>query len=574
MKLAEALAGVATIDDVVAWWLIATLHWARFIELFPVDEYQPDLVAALSGYVNLMSSAPHLVPEDLREFLTNQMSESSSEDEAIQFGEWAAQVLNDPYQLADPESLARAIDWLSLAVEATPEDHPNHGGRLALLCYALRLRFERTGMLADLDRATEVGQRAVAAVSADDPSRATILSILGPVYGIRFEHTGLQKDLDSAIQIGELAIAAIPFGDSEHAINLSHLSAMLSIRSERTGMLADMDRAVELGRRAVAAIGPNDLNRGTCLSNFSAALIRRFERTGALADLDEAIQVSDLALATIPADHPDRSARLSNFASALLARFGRTQKLDDLNRAIDSGAEAVATNPSDHPDHAAQLSNLGVALRDRFEQTHELTDIDAAIDVGQQAVAATSIDHPNRASKLLNLAASLSRRFEHTGILTDRDRALSTYVSCLEHATGTPMVRAQAGRAGAALAADAGDWATAHSQLVLIISLLPSFTDMTLSPQDRQYHLRQLQGLGQDAARAVLGSKSNEGRRRQSTTAWQYLDQARTVLLTQALEIRTTAGRLQTTRPDLAIELDDLRKVLASGRHDGPSVFE
>jgi hypothetical protein len=63
------------------------------------------------------------------------------------------------------------------------------------------------------------------------------------------------------------------------------------------------------------------------------------------------------------------------------------------------------------------------------------------------------------------------------------------------------MIRAHAGRAGAAIAADRD---TAHARLSTVVGLLPILTSRALTAQDRQHHLSQMQCLGADTARAAV----------------------------------------------------------------------
>jgi tetratricopeptide (TPR) repeat protein len=257
---------------------------------------------------------------------------------------------------------------------------------------------------------------------------------------------------------------------------------------------------------------------------------------------------------------------LSNLGSALRTRFERTGRLADLDQAIQAAQNAIAATPTDHPYRAGYLSNLGSALQARFERTGRLADLDQAIQAAQDAIAATPTDHPDRAAMLSNLGVALQTRFERTGGLVDLDHAQVAYTAALEHPTAAALLRARAGRTAATIAADTGDWATAHTHLGTVIDLLPTLTDHALSPQDRQHHLRQLQGLAPDAAHAAVAALVHDRDSADRTaTAWRHLEQARTVLLTQALHTRTSADDLHHTRPDLADELDQVRRVLTTG---------
>ena len=135
---------------------------------------------------------------------------------------------------------------------ATPADHPARATFLSNLGLALPARFERTGDLADLDAAIDVGRQAVAATPADHPDRARYLSNLGGALRIRFERTGDLADLDAAIDAGRQAVAATPADHPDRATYLSNLGRALRIRFERTGDRADLDAAIDALRQAVA----------------------------------------------------------------------------------------------------------------------------------------------------------------------------------------------------------------------------------------------------------------------------------------------------------------------------------
>ncbi|MGW3692303.1 tetratricopeptide repeat protein, partial [Streptomyces sp. NPDC005149] len=71
-------------------------------------------------------------------------------------------------------------------------------------------RFERTGALADLDRAIGLAQQAVEAAPSNHPDRAVLLNNLGSALRSRFERTGALADLDRAIDLAQQALAASP----------------------------------------------------------------------------------------------------------------------------------------------------------------------------------------------------------------------------------------------------------------------------------------------------------------------------------------------------------------------------
>jgi hypothetical protein len=92
--------------------------------------------------------------------------------------------------------------------------------------------------------------------------------------------------------------------------------------------------------------------------------------------------------------------------------------------------------------------------------------------------------------------------------------------------------------------------------------LLPMLVDRGLSRADRQHHLAMIGGIGSRAAAACARAHG-------SGPAWEVLEQGRGVILGQALGLRADAA-LRREHPQLADEVDRLRKVLNSERMPGP----
>jgi hypothetical protein len=460
-----------------------------------------------------------------------------------------------------PADLDRAVDLGDAALEATPPDHPNRPGRMSNLANTLSVRFAVTGSLSDLDRAVEVGTAAVAAAPPEHPNLPRYLSNLGGTLQTRFRRTGSLADLDRAVEVGTAAVAAALPEHPNLSLYLSNLSGTLQTRFGRIGALADLDRAIEHSEAAVAAAPVGRPDRPRCLSNLGGALGTRYARTGALTDLDRAVDAGTEALALTPQAHPDHVMYLANLGVTLQHRFEHTGAQTDLDRAVDLSEQAVAGTPPDHPNRAVRLSNLGTAFLARFGRTAEPADLDRAVELGTAAVAAVPSEHPGRALYLANLGDALRARFASTHQPADRTDAIAVYRESLHHRSGTPINRAHAGRSAATLAAGQQDWAGAEADLLAVLELLPVLTDHGLGPQDRQHHLAQLQGLAADTVSATLAAELRNPYQRVST-AWQRLEQTRTILLTQALETRHTVEHLRSIHPQLADEYEDLRRVL------------
>jgi tetratricopeptide (TPR) repeat protein len=209
------------------------------------------------------------------------------------------------------------------------------------------------------------------------------LSNLGIALRVLFGRTGELAALTEAVDVGRAAVAATPTGHPDQAGVLNNLGGALQTLFERTGELAALTEAVDVGRAAVAATPTDHPNQAGHLNNLGGALQVLFERTGELAALTEAVQVGRAVVAATPTDHPDHAVYLNNLGIALQVLFERTGELAALTEAVDVGRAVVAATPTDHPNQAGHLSNLGIALQVLFERTGEL----AALTEAREAFA-------------------------------------------------------------------------------------------------------------------------------------------------------------------------------------------
>ncbi|MEO3813451.1 CHAT domain-containing tetratricopeptide repeat protein, partial [Sphaerisporangium sp. B11E5] len=393
--------------------------------------------------------------------------------------------------------------------------HPEHVKYLSNLVFTLQLRYERMGLLTDLDEAVEMGREAVRRMPPDHPERGVSLNNLGIAVRTRFERLGAVGDLDEAVEVGREAVRAMPADHPEHVKYLSNLVFTLQLRYERMGLLTDLDEAVEMGREAVRRIPPDHPQRVVSLNNLGIAVRTRFERLGAVGDLDEAVEV---------------------------------------------GREAVRAISADQPDRAKPLTTLGNALLVRFTRTGQVSDLDEAVEVGRQAVRAVSADHPGRARTLCIWGNALSVRFGRTGTMDDRNTAASVFAEAAGVESAAPSIRINAARAAASLWA-VSEPARAAALLEKAVELLPLVAPRRLERPDQQHALGAFGGIAADAAALTLADPGLPSHARPAR-ALRLLEAARAVMLSQALRTRGDVTELRERHPDLAARFVELREVL------------
>jgi tetratricopeptide (TPR) repeat protein len=497
----------------------------------------------------------------------------------------------------DLSDLDAAVGAIKRAVAAHQEDHPHYGGYLATLVKSLLRRFEETGDGGDLNALIDASQRALLA-SLSHSSRAAILANLSFSLRKRFDLTRDAADLDASIDAARQALAlALP--DDRGKALLSQVAWSLRFRFERKGDAADLDAAIDNVRQAIAATSPAGSDFATAMYSLGSFLLTRFDVTGAESDLDAAIDAGQRALAASPAD-PHRPVFQSQLAMAIRARFKRSGNAADLDAAIDLGRESVAASPGDHRSHASHLSQMGNSLLARFEREGGVSDLDGAIDATRQALASTSADdpdraiflgnlcaslamrfelsrsfpdleaaiaaglealslapsdHPNRAKFLINIAICLMNRFNETGDTDDLDAGIRYRREASQIAGGMPGVRLAAARRWATAAAESGHVQEAAEAYATAVDLLHTVAWHGLDRATRREQLAQWGGLVNDAAAYLV----SDGRRK---AAVELLEQGRSILWTQALNLRSDLTQLAERAPDLAAQLERIRSAL------------
>lgn len=104
----------------------------------------------------------------------------------------------------------------------------------------LKDRYERTGILHDLQVAIALIAAAVRVTPHGHPNRAGLLHILGEIFARRYERTGNPQNLQAAIVRLAAAVEAIPLYHPHRVVLLGELGNHLSSRYDRTGNLRDL----------------------------------------------------------------------------------------------------------------------------------------------------------------------------------------------------------------------------------------------------------------------------------------------------------------------------------------------
>ncbi|KAJ7488044.1 TPR-like protein [Mycena latifolia] len=447
----------------------------------------------------------------------------------------------------DLADITRAVPMLEAAVDLTPRGHPKIPSRLDNLGRALCYRFERFGQLIDINEAMSKFEAALELTPDGHPDTPFWLKNLGNSLLRRFTHLGDLADINEAVAKFEAAVKLTPDGHPTMASRLNNLGDSLLRRFECFGDLSDINQAVSKFEAAVELTPDGHPDKHSWLNNLGNSLLLRFGRSGDLTDITKAVSKFGTAVELTPDGHPRESARLNNLGHSLMLRSEYTGDLSDITQAVLKHRAALKLMPDDHPSMPSRLNNLGISLLSRFERSADLNDINEAVSKLEAAVELTQDGHPDKPSLLNNLGLSLQHRFIRLHDPHDYHQMLVQFTRAACSPTGFAHIRFQAATLWASTAK-----ITQHPSLLeaytTAINLLPQLAWLGLSINDRHHHIRQAGTVVRDAATAAIAEN-------QLSTAVEWLEQGRSIIWGQILNLRTPVDDLRKSHPDIADKL-------------------
>ena len=516
-------------------------------------------------------------------------------------------VTGDPADLQESVACARAVvrAGAGAAVDVAQD--------LSMLSVALQARYEYGHDPADLDEATALAYNALAAASPGSRSYSLAATNLGVLVNRRFARVADPDDLDEAIRIIEDVEDATAGSLLSRAGRWNCLAVLLSARYVLTGDVQDLEDCIRAARNAVTMVSDQAAERALYLSTLSLGLRLRFDRKGNPEDLDDMVALARDAVRASSPGGQYLGAHLAKLSVALMIRYQVQQDPDDLHQAVDHGRHAAEAVHPDDPDAPGIMSDFGQALRHLAESNGQAQTADEAVRVTRAALDATPIGHAARGDRLLNLAAcihvlsvltndadrlreavSLTRAAiaattdgdparaiymselgmrlvmltDYDSRLTDAERsaalgeAFTLWRAAADVRTAATSTRMIAAVRWAEAAAERGIPSEAMAGYQAAVRLLPLLAWMGLERGSREQLLAVWARNTAEAAAWALEVGD-------VLSAIEALEQGRSILWNQLLQLRTETSELRDVRPDLAARLDALRVLL-----DGPGAAD
>ncbi|WP_329013499.1 CHAT domain-containing protein [Streptomyces sp. NBC_00690] len=421
-----------------------------------------------------------------------------------------ATLLNARYDLAPQEDGGDDPDELDEAI-ALPL---SEGTQVARTLHArlLRIRFERTGSMLDLDQAV-LTLRAAREAPPEDPERREadrlwFSSLLADALRARADFTGSIEDINEAVYLFDAVARAEREG--QHASDQAALGIALLARAQSDGARdADAERAVRELRAAIG-MGEESLSHPWWLSNCADAL-----RTWCLA---------------LPPGDPTKADRLRE-AIALH------------DRVLDMVGEAARERPMYLAARAGTLSELA-------RGTGEPGPRSAAIEAWRRACDAAPSGDPARPGYLGSLSLELWRR--NDPVLGDAEAAIENWKAVVDDVAAPAGWRVLAARYCADALTAAGNEIGALGSMTKAVELLPLVATPSLQRGEQEELLTPWQRVPQDA----MGLALSLGCERQAV---ELLDAGRGVLWSHHYGVEAALADLGRVDRDQADHLTALR---------------
>jgi tetratricopeptide (TPR) repeat protein len=496
------------------------------------------------------------------------------------------------------EDINQAIEYKQAACELIPGSHPFKPASWNHLGTALQARFLHFGNPSDIDDAIKYKQNAVDLASASHSPNPLFLSNLGNSLERRFEFYGHLEDLNKSLTYKKNAVEIAPDGHAEKHRFLMNLGKSLYSRWVRLGSTVDLDDAVASDTAAVELLRDGHPDKPMALNNLGNSLSSRSKFLDSPEDMDKAISCIQSAINVTKDNHPEKPILLSSLAGWLHGRFllmkkpeyienavkyqrhallltpdGHLSKADywnglgvvlsaryecfknmrDLEESIQSHLNAVEHTVDGNSSMARYLNHLGLSMERRFEDSQNngfsgnISDINTIISQQRQAVDLTPAEDLSKARYLMDLGRLLLKRFRHFKRSDDAEETISRLSDAAKFPSGQPAIRFQAVDLWIAHALDIGHH-TLLAAYECALDIIPLIAWLGLPIANRHRRLTKIGGITREAVAAAIAHGMYD-------KAVEWLEQGRSVVWNQILQLRSPVNQLREVNPRLAERL-------------------
>ncbi|KAK6542265.1 hypothetical protein TWF694_006225 [Orbilia ellipsospora] len=406
----------------------------------------------------------------------------------------------------------------------------------------------------DIERAIYYDEMALKLTAAGDQMRPMLVHHLATKFGTRYSLTGNMEDINRSIEgITQSLDHADIYIENFKANALYNLGECLSIRFNRTGNYQDLLEATRAAMEALEATPPEDQRRAERLTLVGVLAQDKFRRNQNMEDLEHSILVFEEAASL---DSQDRDEIMSSLTKSFFLRFERTGHIADIDRTIELTERLIEDPFTNGLILKQSAQRLGRYSLERYNITQNLKDLNLAIIMLNRSLAEVPINHPSRCRTSDWLGGCFSTRFRVSGDIQDHKRAEEAFRQGWELPSAHVDDRIRIAAHFADFLVESSNWTDAGDLMEQAVPLLTSVAPRSLRNVDKHENLRELSGLGTQAAAICLGAGRNPAE------VLKLLELSRGVVAGLISEMRTDITNLESEHPALARDFLSLRDQL------------
>jgi tetratricopeptide (TPR) repeat protein len=506
-------------------------------------------------------------------------------------------------KLRDRRDLESAVTAGRLAIEVSEPDDPRQAARYANLTGVLRTLYDVIGDSAILDESITVGRAASAALQPSTQARCMVLATLAGSLVTRALRTISTSDLTEGLTTAREAVASSPPGSPWRPAAVNILATCLRVHFNMAGNISSLGEAIGLHREMADLVPRQHPEYATHLLAIASTLMTRFELLRVQNDLDAAEEAADRALGAGNALSEAEALRVRAVClqerAKLAADRDRTSANELAQKAVEAAKQALALTDATDDSHQNRWIQLCNAMAVRFEVTQAAAhrddaiaaykeaieragsdpsiqyfrlnlgrvyqlatdsgpasraDIDSSISLYRLVLASAEPGERVWAPAIVGLLRAYSQLFQIDQKVIDTNELVQLHQSLTDAPAVAPISRVYAGLLTGTLLLAISSREAARI-LTGAVHLLPAVAWRGIDRESREGRLADLSGLAADAAASQLLTGDVDA-------ALEVIEQGRSVLWADLLQLRRGDAELWRDQPDEAIRLRDLAAAL------------
>ncbi|CAE6411051.1 unnamed protein product [Rhizoctonia solani] len=262
------------------------------------------------------------------------------------------------------------------------------------------------------------------------------------------------------------------------------------------------------------------------------------------------------AVSLTPDGHEMKPTYIQRLGSAHRARYQTSAEPKDIDEAIRYQTIAVTLAPNTFAYKAHWMDELGQSYRARYDCNADLEDLNQAIAHYETALSSISDDYAYAPEVSYHIASAYSARFTKCGSQEDLGSAILSYQRASSPTAGSlnPPTAFLAARECAQLSSS-HELPSALEAYQRAMELVPRVLWLGSTIENRYNRIRNMGDFTSEAASYAISLKSYD-------LALEWLEQGRSIVWNQILELRTPLDALSVVDMDLTRQLQSISRNL------------